>query len=78
MCRQCSGSVQDGRALHGSALYTLQYIVSSPIEKLYTFIVTDEVQAEVENVVTDYLAQYVGKQFKSLEILRVIAENENA
>ena len=78
VCRQCSGSVQDGRALHGSALYTLQYIVSSPIEKLYTFIVTDEVQAEVENVVTDYLAQYVGKQFKSLEILRVIAENENA
>ena len=64
--------------MHGSALYTLQYIVSSPIEKLYTFIVTDEVQAEVENVVTDYLAQYVGKQFKSLEILRVIAENENA
>ena len=46
--------------------------------RLKSFIVTDEVQAEVENVVTDYLAQYVGKQFKSLEILRVIAENENA
>lgn len=77
VCRQCSDRAQDGRTLLGSTLYTLQYIVSSPIEKLYTFIVTDEVQRELELVVTDYLAEYVGKQFKSLEILRAVAGNEN-
>lgn len=73
VCGRCSGRIRDGRTLHTSTLYTLQYIVSTPIEKLYSFIVTPEVLEQLGEVVTDYLKEYVGKQFKSLEILQTIA-----
>ena len=73
VCGRCSGRIRDGRTLHTSTLYTLQYIVSTPIEKLYTFIVTPEVLEQLGEVVTDYLGEYVGKHFKSLEILETIA-----
>lgn len=62
----------DARILHPSTLYTLQYIISSPIEKLYTFVVKEDVMEELEGTVTDYLAEYLGKSFKSLEILETI------
>lgn len=73
VCGRCSAGIRDGRTLHTSTLYSLQHIVSSPIEKLYTFIVTDEVFKQLEEVVTDYQAEYVGKHFKSLDILETIA-----
>ncbi len=72
VCSRCADKVQDGRILNPSTLYTLQYIISSPIEKLYTFVVKDEVLEELETIVTDYLAEYVGKHFKSLDILKTI------
>lgn len=72
VCGRCKGRFPDARTLDPSTLYTLRYIVSSPIAKLYTFVVKDEVLAELQDVVTDYLAQYLEKSFKSLEILETI------
>ncbi len=72
ICRECLRSGESGRELSGSTLYTLQYIVSSPVEKLYQFTVTDEVLDELGEVVTDWMKEYVGKSFKSLEILETI------
>ncbi len=72
VCSRCMGRVSDTRTLNPSTLYTLQYIISSSVEKLYTFVVTEEVLEELETVVTDYLAEYVGKHFKSLDILKTI------
>lgn len=74
ICSRCmeNGHVLDARTLHPSTLYTLQYIISSPIEKLYTFVVKEDVMEELEGIVTDYLAEYLGKSFKSLEILETI------
>ncbi len=60
------------RPLGESALYALQYIVSSPIEKLYTFAVTDSVLAELQQVAKDYMREYVGHTFKSLEVLQTL------
>ena len=57
-----------------STVYTLQYIVSSPVEKLYTFVVKEEVLDELEKIVADYLEKYVDRHFKSLEILKMIVE----
>ena len=74
VCSRCREKCEDGRELLASTLYTLQYIISSPIEKLYTFVVKDEVLKELEEVVTDYLARYLGKRFKSLEILETIMQ----
>ena len=64
--------ITDGTPLHPSTLYTLQYIVSSPVEKLYNFLVKEEVLQQLSEIVTAYLKEYLGKQFKSLEILETI------
>lgn len=69
VCNECGHSIHDGVILDGSTLYTLQYIVSSPIEKLYTFTVSDMVLKELGVVSGRYMKEYVDKQFKSLEIL---------
>ena len=74
VCGRCmeKGQYPDAETLLPSTLYTLRYIVSSPIAKLYTFVVKEEVMEELEEIATDYLAEYLGKSFKSLEILETI------
>ncbi len=54
-----------------SALYTLQYIVSSPLEKLYGFTVNDSVLAEVDRVVEAWVKVRVGHHMKTEEMLDV-------
>ena len=72
ICEKCMDKALDGMELHPSTLYTLQYIVSSPVEKLYNFIVNEKVLLELGKVVSRYMAEYNGKAFKSLEILETI------
>jgi len=55
--------------LNPSTLYALQYVVSSSVEKLYTFTLTEEVCREFGRVVTWLKERYVDQTFKSLEIL---------
>lgn len=59
----------DSWNLNPSTLYALQYVVASPVEKLYTFTLTDEVCQEFGRVVTCMRKRYVEQKFKSLEIL---------
>ncbi len=58
-----------GYPLDAAALYTLQYIVASPVEKLYTFKVTESVYETVSAIVERYLKLYVDREFHSLELL---------
>lgn len=74
VCGKCMNHITDGISLHPSTLYTLQYIVSSPVEKLYNFLVKEEVLQQLSEIVTAYLKEYLGKQFKSLEILETITQ----
>lgn len=60
------------RQLEESTLYALQYIAASPVEKLYTFVVTDSVLAELRQVAKDYMKRFVGREFKSLEVLQTL------
>ena len=53
-----------------STLYTLSYIVNTPVEKLYTFVVTKDVLAELEKIAEEYRRRFIDRKFKSLEILR--------
>ena len=71
ICEECVGIAPDGIAVSGATVYTLQYIVSSTIEKLYTFAVSDEVLKELGVVLRQYTASHVDKSFKSLEILEM-------
>ena len=74
LCSECAGIASDGVILLPSTWYTLQYIVSAPIEKLYTFVVKEDVMIELEHLIDAYLGEYLGRRFKSLEILETIAD----
>ncbi len=60
------------RQLEESTVYALQYIAASPVERLYTFAVTDSVLAELRQVAGDYMKKFVGHEFKSLEVLQTL------
>lgn len=55
-----------------SANYTWEFVVASPIEKLYTFAVTDAVFEEFRQCVEINKNRYVDRPFHSLEILRTL------
>ncbi len=71
ICEECKMLAPDGLATCNSTLYTLQFIVSSPIEKLYTFMVTDKVLEQLRKIMKQYMNVHVEKHFKSLEILEM-------
>nr|MBQ8252219.1 DNA repair protein RecO [Lachnospiraceae bacterium] len=56
--------------LMDSTAYAIGYVQNSPIEKLYTFTVSDEVLGELERECDHYRKKYIGHNFKSLEILK--------
>lgn len=60
------------RQLEDSARYALQYITDSPIEKLYTFKVTDSVLEQLQMVAARYMRRFAGHNFKSLEVLQTL------
>ncbi|MGF6989318.1 DNA repair protein RecO (recombination protein O) [Lachnospiraceae bacterium PF1-21] len=62
----------DAVPISDSALYTLQFISSSRIQKLYSFVLKPEVAAEIGRLSSAYLAHYVDKEFKSRTILETI------
>ena len=64
--------VPQNRKLTESTIYALHYIETSPIEKLYTFTVTEEVLAELISVAEEYRKYFMDRQFKSLEILKTL------
>ena len=74
ICNECDRGVVDGRTLHTSTLYAMQYIIASPIEKLYSFQLSEEVMKEFGQIMERYKEVYVDKYFKSLEILQQLSE----
>lgn len=58
--------------LEESTVYALQYIAVSPVERLYTFTVTDTVLAQLQDVAARYMKRFVGRNFKSLEVLQTL------
>ena len=62
----------DERPLQESTLYALDYIANSPIEKLYTFTVSDTVLQELEYVAELFAKRFVRHTFKSLEVLTTL------
>ena len=72
VCRSCASQYQGGMPLLESTVYTLQYVISAPVQKLYTFTVTPEVLREFQSVTERFRKKYIEKQFKSLEILQSI------
>ena len=75
LCPHFRTDVMDLRTMDTSTLYTMQYIESSPVEKLYTFVVKEQVLEELERIMKRYLEVYIDRNFQSLTILETILEN---
>ena len=72
VCKKCEGMAGDLLRLSEAAVYTLQYIVSSPVEKLYTFLLKEECLEEVKRVAGQYMSCYANGTFHSLEMLELL------
>lgn len=72
VCDQCVNAVKDARPISATALYTLQYIICSPIEKLYTFTLKPEIIRETGKWMERYMERGTDRRFKSLEILKLM------
>ena len=63
-CNECKKSAGDGKTLNVSTFYAMQYILSSPIEKLFTFKVSDKVKSELSSIMKNYLQRHIDKKLK--------------
>lgn len=68
VCDKCAQAMEAHR-LSESTVYTIQYVLGQPINKLFTFCLTEETWKEFDMVVSNYFTKHIDKKFKSLEIL---------
>ena len=69
-CSECKKDWPgDARQLLDSTRYTMQYVLSTPVERLYTFAVSDEVLEEFTEIMEQYMGHYVRHEFRSLQML---------
>ncbi|NLL92666.1 MAG: DNA repair protein RecO [Clostridiales bacterium] len=73
LCSKCGAAQSDAIVLNTSTFYTMQYIISSKLEKLYSFNVSDEVLSELGMVMRRWMTAYVDKGFKSEELISLTA-----
>lgn len=71
LCSKCHFGDRRYVIIDTSTLYALQFIVTAPLTKLFTFTVKEEVLSTMEEIVTPYLKRIVDKEFKSLEFLEI-------
>lgn len=75
LCESCKNYSVDRIKLAEGALYTLQFILSTPVERLFTFLVSEEVLSQLTKISNHSLRQYTNGEFKSLEMLEVLGES---
>lgn len=73
LCAACALKYKITRKVSDTLIYTLQYILSAPVNKLYGFTLTEEALKELDYVAEHFRQQYVDRNFKSLEILSSLA-----
>lgn len=74
LCPRCSQEALDGMPVSDSLIYTMQYIVASPLEKLFTFQVTEDVLDQLGQVMKQCMGRWIDRKLKSLEILEQLVD----
>lgn len=72
LCKWCSREISGGFEIKDNLIYTLQYIVTADIQRLYTFTVSEELLISLKGLSKDYRNTYVDMELKSLEILDLL------
>ncbi|MDO4633886.1 MAG: DNA repair protein RecO [Eubacteriales bacterium] len=73
VCESCLSETH-AKKLQESTIYTLQYVIGSPLTKLFHFQVSETVHAEFTEIVEEFQKSVLDREFKSLETLRAILE----
>lgn len=73
ICTKCADAHGITYGVSETLIYTLQYILRTPINQLYSFVLTDEALRELAAVACHFRQQYVDRKFKSLEILDTLS-----
>ena len=66
-CEDC-GKEASARRILDSTRYAMQFIIATPVERLYTFSLSAEVLLELTDILREYMLCYVRHEFKSLHI----------
>lgn len=61
--------VPKDKTLLDDTRYTIEFVAAAGLDKLYTFVVSDEVLKELADCCDDYRRYFGNRKFKSLEIL---------
>lgn len=69
VCEACSRLSGGNFKIEDSTVYTLQYIFATPIEGLYSFLVSKEVLADLRRISRKHFLPGLDRKIKSLEIL---------
>lgn len=73
-CEDCVKEVLDAIEMQESTLYTLQFVVATPIAKLFTFTVTEEVLNELRMIMGRLALLSIDRKLKSLEMLELMEQ----
>lgn len=68
ICGECREKTEV-TSLDPSVLYAMRYIISSPVQKLYTFVLSPEVEEKLFRFLGEYRKRYEPHRFKSEEFL---------
>ena len=75
VCDSCLKRARHPVRISAGALYTMRYILSSGISKVYNFKLEEHLLKEVSDLTTGYLKRNADREFKSLMILENITES---
>ncbi|MGN0515169.1 MAG: DNA repair protein RecO [Lachnospiraceae bacterium] len=70
-CNDCVHNAPDSIEINQSTLYALQYIITTPIAKLFTFTVTEDVLRELKMIMGRLALLVIDRKLKSLEMLEL-------
>jgi DNA repair protein RecO (recombination protein O) len=62
---------EGGFRIQNSVLYAMQFIISTPVEKLFTFRLSESVENQLDYIVTSYRRRYMEHEFKSESFLHM-------
>lgn len=69
VCSCCKQGIPDLLKISETTIYTLQYIISSKVEKLFTFLLKEPYDLELKQVAAQYMECYTDGKFQSLAML---------
>ncbi|MBQ9827163.1 MAG: DNA repair protein RecO [Lachnospiraceae bacterium] len=70
LCADCR--TEGDLRLSGSALYAMRYIASQPVERLFRFTVSDEVQEQLDRVMDGYISRYTDRKLNSARMIDML------